>query len=971
MSDLPAFPAYQGPALPRTLNPLAPLSYLLLLRWMHFQPSRLKHYLWQAGPELYSAHGWDALSRSWRTLPYRHLYVTSTVLAAVSSAGLAWLGATALGTVAEWTGQLFGVLSGVTFGLLGVLLGGLVYGAAFGAMFGTTFWAVFGTTFGLTFGIVEGLTSGVQSALAAGLAFGVALGIASIMAFGMTLGVAGGVALIVALAAALSGAFAVAFILVGGQAVLLALFVAIAVTIAAAATRLLPNLLQWWQALFLSRSRGDPFTSLARHPVLWDEYIVWPLPGTDRLLQACLELDLDRGLGLVTLVAANPFQRWAAQRALSGFLVSQKGRLAVIYRVAHSLALGHFLTLPTRRAQFQTFPSARQVLLGEIGQQCVAASSEATHSMESLIWRITRRRRRMESTPFSQFCALLYELLRSEAELDTVAVEQIKLGERFESAYEGVRPFRQGPEAAESFGTIDTFVCTNTIETVATAHQRLAWTADLAEPLLRSAVIETLKALGDISREVSVYVQATSTGQKSAALNRASGALGELSGYVQETVQPPERVLLARIVSLWQSVIAAEQGRLGEAALHEMAPTARRAAGIVERTSSAWQRPFSPFDNPYIVGDPVYPPLLVGRKDVFDRIGEVWTAKRNPDSIILFGHRRMGKSSILRNLDQMAPQGSIVVYVDMAGETSFIESTSELLLGLADRIYHAARRACPTLTLPTPNPEAYSTQGQAQFHLNRLLDGVRDALVGGSLILALDEFEAVERAVEGQKVGKEIYQFLRAKTQEPWLTLVFGGLHTLDEMSRDYQQPFYGSYENIAVSYLAASDAWRLITNPTDDFALNYEPGAVERIIAETGGQPYLVQQICRDALDRLNHELFDLKLAREVCITLADVVAVLEDDFFRRGTVYFDGVWTLASDPSQQALLCAMAGCAEPCPLGELGAMTGVDEHTLLRQLRWAERHDFLYQADSGRWAFHVPLMRRWIRDREPAARR
>jgi hypothetical protein len=664
-------------------------------------------------------------------------------------------------------------------------------------------------------------------------------------------------------------------------------------------------------------------------------------------------------------MAANPFQRSAVQRALSDYLGSQKGRLAAIYRVVHSPALGQYLTVPTRHIQFKTFPSARQVLLGDIGQQCVAASSEATQSTEYLIWRITRHRRRMEPTPLSQFCALLYDLLRSEATLETTTVEQIKLAERFESAYEGVRSFRHGFEVAQSFGTIDSFLCADTIAALATAHQRLAWTDDLAAPPLRPTVIESLKALGDVSREVAVYVQATSTGQKSAALNRASGALGELSVYVEKEVQPPERVLLGRIIGLWQSVIAAEQGRLGEAALHEMAPTARRAAGIAERTSSAWQRPDRPFDNPYIVGDPVYPPLLVGRKDVFDRIGEVWTAKRNPDSIILYGHRRMGKSSILRNLDQVAPQGSLVVYADMAGETSFIESTSDLLLGLADRIYYATRRACSAPTLLAPDPGAYSTQAQAQFHFNRLLEGVRDTLAGGILILALDEFEAVERAVENRKVGKEIYQFLRAKTQEPWLTLVFGGLHTLDEMSRDYQQPFYGSYENISVSCLAHKDAWRLITNPTDDFVLNYEPAAVECIIAETGGQPYLVQQICRDALDHLNHELFDLGLTREACITLADVVAVVGDDFFRRGTVYFDGVWTQASEPDQQELLCSLAQCDEPCTSSQLGTMAGMEEPILLQQLRWAERHDILYKTDADRWAFRVPLMQRWIRNR------
>jgi hypothetical protein len=966
MSDLPTFPAYQGPELPGTITPLAPLRCLALLKWMHFQPARLKQYLWRAGPELYGAHGRAALRSSWRTPAYRSLYLTSTLLVVVLSTGLAWIGAALLGTPPEWKGLLFGALAGVFLGLLGLVLGALVYGAAFGAMFGTTLEVVFGTTFGLTFGIVEGLTRSSQSPFAAALAFGVALALGCIMAFGMTFGVAGGLALIVTIGAAVSGAFAVALILIGGETVLLALRVTAAVAIAAAATRLVPNALQWCQALLLARSRDDPFSLLARHPVLWDEYVAWPLPGTDRLLAACLEQDLDRGLGLAAQVAANPYQRWAAQRALSDFLGSQKGRLAVIYRMLHAPALGQYLAIPTRRSQFQTFLSARQVLLGEIGQQCVAASSEATQATEVLIWRITRPGRRMEPTPFSHFCALLYDLLRSEARLETANVEQIRLAERFESAYEGVRSFTHGAEEAESFGTIDAFLCADTIAALATAHRRLAWTDDLAPPLLRPAVIETLKALGDVSREVAVYVQATNTGQKSAALNRASGALGELSGYVHKNVQPPERVLLGRVVRLWQSVIAAEQGRLGEAALQEMAPTARRAAGIVERTSAAWQRPATPVDNPYIVGDPVYPPLLVGRKDLFDRIGEVWTAKKNPDSIILYGHRRMGKSSILRNLDQVAPPGSAVVYADMAGETSFVESTSDLLLGLADRIYHTTRRACPAATLPQPEPEAYGTQAQAQFQINRLLEAVRDALVGGILILALDEFEAVERAVENHKIGQEIYQFLRAKTQEPWLTLVFGGLHTLEEMSRDYQQPFYGSYENIAVSYLAAKDAWRLITNPTDDFSLNYEPAAVERIIAETGGQPYLVQQICRDALDRLNHELFDLELSREVCITLTDVTAVLGDDFFRRGTVYFDGVWTQATDSDQRHLLSAVAHADEPCSLSQLQAVTGAEEQALLGQLRWAERHDILYRTDPDRWAFCVPLMRRWIRSHE-----
>lgn len=102
------------------------------------------------------------------------------------------------------------------------------------------------------------------------------------------------------------------------------------------------------------------------------------------------------------------------------------------------------------------------------------------------------------------------------------------------------------------------------------------------------------------------------------------------------------------------------------------------------------------------------------------------------------------------------------------------------------------------------------------------------------------------------------------------------------------------------VSYLADAEAWRLVTHPGDDFALNYEPEAVERIIAQTGGQPYLVQQ-------RRHEE------------------------------------WTLP----------------------ELETATHLDGETLVRQLRWAQRHDVLRKIDGqeSTWQFYVPLLRRWIR--------
>ena len=59
------------------------------------------------------------------------------------------------------------------------------------------------------------------------------------------------------------------------------------------------------------------------------------------------------------------------------------------------------------------------------------------------------------------------------------------------------------------------------------------------------------------------------------------------------------------------------------------------------------------------------------------------------------------------------------------------------------------------------------------------------------------------------------------------------------------------------------------------------------------------------------------------------------------------------------------MAGRKEPWTFEELEAATRLDADGLHRHLRWAVRHDILHRTGPTRWEFHVPLMRRWIRQR------
>jgi len=223
----------------------------------------------------------------------------------------------------------------------------------------------------------------------------------------------------------------------------------------------------------------------------------------------------------------------------------------------------------------------------------------------------------------------------------------------------------------------------------------------------------------------------------------------------------------------------------------------------------------------------------------------------------------------------------------------------------------------------------------------------------------------VDDAVRKGKIEQEIYDYLRALSQQPRIVLVFAGLHTLDEMSRDYRAAFFGAYVNIRVSYLATEAAEQLIARPTSNFSLNYDPAVVTQIIHETHGQPLLLQRICQELVNHVNHELFDLEVEREARVLQEDLGAVLSDDFVRGETRYFDGIWQdqIAGRAAEEATLQALSG--GPATVSELVRATGLAEEAVTEALDYLKKRD-LVARDADNWDILVPLMRRWLRLRE-----
>jgi hypothetical protein len=252
---------------------------------------------------------------------------------------------------------------------------------------------------------------------------------------------------------------------------------------------------------------------------------------------------------------------------------------------------------------------------------------------------------------------------------------------------------------------------------------------------------------------------------------------------------------------------------------------------------------------------------------------------------------------------------------------------------------------------------------------DRFLKRLDQVRVEHRFIVTVDEFELIEEMIADGQLEPRLLDFWRGLIQSyPWFVMAFAGLHTLQEMTQNYWHPLYGSVTAVPVSFLSHEAAWRLITQPTLDFPLDYDADAVERIIALTHGQPYLVQLIGHGLVTRFNRQTFEEGIERERRFTLADVEAVISaPEFFRDGNAYFTGVWRQAETsepPGQTVVLRALVRSEAGMPAKEIAHQAGLALEDVGRALETLARHDVVMEAD-GRWQFTVELMRRWVAQR------
>jgi len=358
--------------------------------------------------------------------------------------------------------------------------------------------------------------------------------------------------------------------------------------------------------------------------------------------------------------------------------------------------------------------------------------------------------------------------------------------------------------------------------------------------------------------------------------------------------------------------------------------------------------------NPYICGMPLnnQQEVFIGRTDVMARLEGLLIGANLPP-VHLFGQRRMGKTSLLLNLDHYLPSTVIGVFLDGQSLAGY-QNASELFAYIIQRIQAEAQRL-RGLTVPS-----YTLAENSRGFLSRAIRWIDEteaflAQNNAYVLVMMDEFEALEALLaNGSKESQEILGVMRFASQHrPHLKLLLVGSHSLDEIGG--WSTFLFNAQVLKLGRLSEEETLRLVEHPVKDFMLQYEPSASQHILSLTRGHPHLVQSICYELVALKNEQ----PASQRFIVNLKDVEeaagrSLLSSSFF------FVDVRGAQLNPPTAAMLDYLASLGPDAALSRNDWAQRFPEN-FDANLALALKRDLIEERD-GSFRFQVEMIRRWF---------
>jgi tetratricopeptide (TPR) repeat protein len=270
---------------------------------------------------------------------------------------------------------------------------------------------------------------------------------------------------------------------------------------------------------------------------------------------------------------------------------------------------------------------------------------------------------------------------------------------------------------------------------------------------------------------------------------------------------------------------------------------------------------------PYAEGGPVEDPkMFVGRDEFIENMLTALQSSPANKSLVIYGQKRTGKSSILLHMGKRLHFPFIPVQLsigDVVADLSGTRGLAVFLGGIARRINEALEDVAETaqFTSNVPCPSAAEFQQSPQSCLDDYLTRLQrafartEACQKARIVLLLDEFTYLYNEIMKGNLPDTFMKAWKALLERNYFSSVVVGQDVMPKFMAQFPNEFQVAQRE-RVTYLTAAHARRLIEDPIripETGESRFRGAAVERLITLTAGNPYYLQIFCSRLVEYMN----------------------------------------------------------------------------------------------------------------------
>lgn len=378
-----------------------------------------------------------------------------------------------------------------------------------------------------------------------------------------------------------------------------------------------------------------------------------------------------------------------------------------------------------------------------------------------------------------------------------------------------------------------------------------------------------------------------------------------------------------------------------------------------------------PIHNPYAPGAGSQPPELAGRNELIEmaRIALERTRLRlAAKSLMLVGLRGVGKTVLLDHIREQAEQSGIQTIRIEAPERRSLPalmapqlrqallrlSRHEKARDLAQRALRALAGFAKALKVKYEDIEVgldfepepgLADNGDLEHDLQDLLDaaGAAAESAGTALALFIDELQYVKE----DELAALVTALHRSAQRRHPVVLVGAGLPQLRGRMGRAKSYAERLFDFPQVGPLSSQAARQALEKPAVSHKVVFEESALARIVKETQGYPYFIQEWGKHAWDAADASPITANDVERASVT---AIAALDESFFR---VRFDRL-----TPSEKRYLRAMAELGSgPHRSGDIAEVLGRPVNSFGPTRNQLISKGMIWSPNHGDTAFTVPL--------------